>query len=361
MLDLTSALYLGFRHASRSLRPWARLTTGVPAALAEAPAAGALASRLAELQGCERAVLASSTLHLFWDLFGMLAQDRIAVLLDARAYPIAGWGVERAAGRGTPVRRFPHHDTWALQRLLARLPTHLRPIVVTDGVCTCCGVPTPLAEYGALVHRTGGWLVVDDTQALGIFGHSPGPDAPYGRGGGGSLRHSHSNRANVILVSSLAKGFGVPLATLSGSHKMVRRFIRQSETRVHCSPPSLAEIHAAERALGLNAQCGDALRSTLAKRVRFFRRRLANAGLGADGALFPVQTVRLSPDLDAGRVYRHLCRRGVKGVLRRGEDGRRPRISFLITAQHRSDELDEAVMALTAAIKARPTRWPAGA
>ena len=35
VLDFTSASYLGLRHPRRTLRPWPRLTTGVPAALAE--------------------------------------------------------------------------------------------------------------------------------------------------------------------------------------------------------------------------------------------------------------------------------------------------------------------------------------
>ena len=41
MLDFTSALYLGLRHGSGSLRPWSALTTGVPAARpVDAAAAG---------------------------------------------------------------------------------------------------------------------------------------------------------------------------------------------------------------------------------------------------------------------------------------------------------------------------------
>jgi len=39
VLDFTSALYLGLRHPSGSLRPWARFTLGVPAALAAPPEA----------------------------------------------------------------------------------------------------------------------------------------------------------------------------------------------------------------------------------------------------------------------------------------------------------------------------------
>src|SRR5262245_51588111 len=115
MLDFTSALYLGMRHGSRSLEPWDQLTTGRPAALVSPPGARQVSQALAVLQGCESGTLATSTLHLFWDLFGMLAGERVAIYPDAGIYPISQWGVERAAARGAPVRKFPHHDAEALR------------------------------------------------------------------------------------------------------------------------------------------------------------------------------------------------------------------------------------------------------
>lgn len=136
MFDFTSALYLGMRHESWTLRPWAQLTTGRPAALGAPPGACEVATQLAALQGCRRATLAPSTLHLFWDLFGVLARERVAVYLDAGVYPIARWGVERAAARGVLVRSFVHYDPEALQRQLAQdARRRLRPPVVADGFC----------------------------------------------------------------------------------------------------------------------------------------------------------------------------------------------------------------------------------
>ena len=79
MLDFTSALYLGLRHPTGSLRPWAQLTSGRPAALATPANQAGVAQALARLQGCEMATLSSSTLHLFWDLFGVLAGGRVAI------------------------------------------------------------------------------------------------------------------------------------------------------------------------------------------------------------------------------------------------------------------------------------------
>ena len=39
---------------------------------------------------------------------------------------------------------------------------------------------------------------------------------------------------------------------LAGSDAMVRTFEARSEARMHTSPPSLAAIHAAQRALAIN-------------------------------------------------------------------------------------------------------------
>ncbi len=115
MLDFTSVLYLGFRHAHSTLRPWAQLTTGRPAALEPAPEAERVAQDLARLLRCERAVLAPSTLHLYWDLFDVLARDRIAIYADAGAYPIARWGIERAAAKGVRTATFQMHDPAVLE------------------------------------------------------------------------------------------------------------------------------------------------------------------------------------------------------------------------------------------------------
>lgn len=351
MLDFTSSLYLGMWHAAWTLRPWAQLTTGKPATLETGRDAQVVARQLARLVGCESATLAASTLHVFWDLFAMLSQSGIAIYLEAGAYPIAQWGVERAAARGVPVIRFDHKDVHALRQALAETPHgNRRPVIVTDGVCTCCGCAAPIAAYHEIVHAQKGWLVVDDTQALGLMGHSHGPEAPYGRGGGGSLQRSGVQCGEVIVVNSLAKALGVPVAMLAGSNAFVGAFEAHSHTRLHCSPPSAAEIHAAQRALALNASQGDHLRRQLAERVRTFRRRLAMAGLRANGGLFPMQTVVLPPDADGGNVYQRLLEQGIQTILHADKGRRAARISFLLTIRHRADEIERAVHVLAEAI-----------
>jgi 8-amino-7-oxononanoate synthase len=349
MLDFTSALYLGMRHPSRALRPWAQLTAGRPAALCERSEQTAAAAALASLVGCEAAQMGASTLHLFWDLGGMLSRDSV-IYLDAGTYAVGRWGAQRAAARGISVKLFPHYDPAALERMMAGAPARrrraARPVVVADGFCPGCGVPAPVAAYARLVGQRGGLLVLDDTQALGVLGHGPCNQAPLGRGGGGSLRYHGLADPHVVLISSLAKAFGAPLAVLAGSTAMVRGFAARSETRLHASPPSVAALHAAQHALAVNRAQGDRLRQHLAQLTRALRSRLAASGHRCSGGAFPVQTLKHIGGTDAESIYRALLAQGVRTVLHRARAGAEARISFLLTARHAMDDIERAARAV---------------
>lgn len=344
MLDFTSALYLGFWHAHPSLPPWPRLTTGAPAALTDPPGAAEVAARLARLQGCETGVLGTSTLHVFWDVFGWLGRDDAAIYVDAGAYPIARWATLQAAVRGVPVRHFPHRDVAALRRLVEAEPRR-RPIVLADGVCICCGTSAPLRDYLAVIRPRGGLLVLDDTQALGVLGETPTRVDPYGCGGGGSLRYTGLQGPDVVVVASLAKALGVPIAGLAGSGEMVERFKAASQTRVHCSPPSVAHIHAARHALDLNEQAGDAARRRLAERIALLRHRLGAHGLRPSGGMFPVQSLPPLPTAAARETHARLLAAGVRTLVRGGaaDTGH---VTFVLTARHRRDAIERAVATL---------------
>ena len=358
MLDFSSALYLGLHHPSRALRPWTRLSTGKPSALDTPAEPRRVARKLAQLVGCEQAVLGPSTLHLFWDIFGVLAHNRIAVCLDAGAYPIARWGAQRAAALGKPLHLFRHHDPERLGQLLRQaVMRRMRPVVVADGFCPGCGRPAPLQAYLQLVQALGGVLVLDDTQALGVLGQAANTAAPYGTGGGGILRWSGIEHPAVVIISSLAKGLGVPVAMLAGRRKWVQVFVDKSETRQHCSPPSAAVISAAEHALLINEQRGDQLRQNLALRVRQFRQGLVALNIRANGGWFPLQTLRTVSGISAPALHSKLSDHGVRTVLHHARQNQRPALSFLLNARQQSRDIEHALQALQQSlVRPRPVR-----
>ena len=311
----------------------------------EPPDAEAVAGELARLQGSEAATLLPSTLA---SVLGSVPRARSQA--DRRScampslYPIARWGVERAAALGTPVHAFAHHDAAALARIVDRLArAKLRPIIVADGYCPSCGAPAPIRAYAEMARRAGGYLVLDDTQALGILGESPTRANPYGTGGGGSLRWHGVFGPHIIVGSSLAKGFGAPLAALSGSRALIDRFRERSETRLHSSPPSVAAIHAAQRALRLNRRHGETLRRRLLDLVRRLRHRLIAAGLTPVARLpFPVQSFRAERSPPVAHVLRWLLRHGVRALLTKGCRAVAARLTFLVTARHGLADIDVA-------------------
>ncbi|HEY0555674.1 MAG TPA: aminotransferase class I/II-fold pyridoxal phosphate-dependent enzyme [Thermoanaerobaculia bacterium] len=308
MAGFASALYLGLSHGSAELRPWRRLTAGAPAAIVPPAGSRPVARQLAALLGTEAATLGVSTLHLFWDLGGQLRRRPVCILADEHLYPVGRWGIERAAAAGVPAAAFRHHDPESLRRRLeAQASRRLPPLVITDGLCPDCGRVPPLDRYLELVEEHGGRLLVDDSQALGLLGRNPQPGRPYGTGGGGSPAFRGISSPRLLLLSSLAKGFGAPLAVLAGSAAAVRSFDQESETLIYSSPPSVASIRAAEAALSINRERGDRLRARLAERVVRFRTGLKKIGWIASGGLSPVQNLEIPAgvdplDLDRQRV-----------------------------------------------------------
>ena len=346
MLDLTSSLYLGLRHNISAGPGKMPLTTGVPAALAEAPGAATVADALARLAGLTSATLAPSTLHAFWDLFPALGAR--AIYVDAGTYPIGRWGAERARCGGASVRTFGHHDPAALRRAVTSNGGH-RPVILTDGMCPGCGQAAPVGDYLAVADRFAGSVVVDDTQALGVLG-TPAPGHPYGVGGGGIARWAGLSGPRLVVVASLAKGFGVPVAVVAGRRPLVRRYEARAETRVHCSPPSNAHLSAAAHALSCNASRGDELRDHLGRLVTRFRTLLGRRGVRLTPGLFPVQTIRTPPERDIRAVHRHLGELGVGAVLHAPRCGQGLALSFIITAAHREGDIDRAVRAISTAL-----------
>ncbi len=207
-----------------------------------------------------------------------------------------------------------------------------------------------MRRYLGALRPLGGLLVIDDTQALGVFGRDVAQHPPYGRGGGGSLRVARLTSPDVLIVSSLAKAFGVPVAVIAGPGSLVDRYERRSETRIHCSPPSLAHIRAAEHALEVNLRQGEQRRARLAALVRRLQDGVGTLGHRIGPAQFPVQALEPIEGVPPAMLHRRLLDLRVRAVLHRPACRPVPTCTFLITASHTPGQVDRLLAALDRAL-----------
>jgi 8-amino-7-oxononanoate synthase len=307
---------------------------------------------LARLMGCEAAVLAPSTLHLFTDLFGHVKPGGTAIYVDRGSYAIARWCLDRASVRGIPLSFFRHFDPSDLLRSLdSPIRRGLRPLVLTDGLCMESGRVAPLDRYLNILRPRNGWLVVDDTQALGLLGGRPAEHGPYGRGGGGSLRWHGITGERVVTVSSLAKSFGVPIAVLGSDRATVGAFRKFDGTRMHCSPPVVPTLLAARQALRQNRLWGETRRLRLAALVARLRLGLDRLGLAATGGPFPVQGIRGLAPLSVVSVQCRLRDAGILTLLRQPHPQAPPELTIAVTAGLDPSDIDRLLDALARAVR----------
>jgi 8-amino-7-oxononanoate synthase len=342
--DFRESRYLGLRHPSGAITGWSALTTGLPAALGLPRLHRRVAADLAALQDQPAALLARSTLHGFIDVICAVRAPGTVILADARVYPTMRLAV---AAAGMSCEFFRHHDAADLTERLRRQGPRARPLVLTDGVCPACGRVAPLAAYRHAAAARGGLLAIDDTQGLGLLGAAPDPVMPYGHGGGGSLRWAGIGGGHTLSVSSLAKGFGAPLAVVAGDARLVSLVARNGPLQVHASPASAADVGAAEAALHINTQAGEQLRARLLRLVRRLRRGLARLGMPlAAASCLPVQSVGPLPRALALRLADRLARCGIRTVLQRPEAGPGLLLTWVITARHRDGDIARALAVL---------------
>jgi 8-amino-7-oxononanoate synthase len=354
VLDLTSSLYLGIVHPSRDLPSWDSLTAGKPAALAELPAAGQITQRIGRLINMPSVRLWTSTLHAFVDLSAVLSAKypEASIAIDSQAYPIGCLGLASAPGRsGRNFRRLLHYDVPAARRWAAgERAQHRAPVLLVDGWCPGCGRVAPLSGLAAAVSKHGGLLVVDDTQAIGLLGAGPDARHPWGLGGGGSFVHRGSP-AGTVIVASLAKAFGVPLAVVAGSTELVASTWHHGPTILHSSPPAVPVGLAATRALAINDRMGDQLRQRLLSLVDRLHRCLAGFGIAIDSKRFPVARVPLPSTAAAAGVVRALETAGIRTVALAPSCLGRPAVGLALHAGLRPADIERISEALSVALR----------
>ena len=136
-----------------------------------------LERRLAEWVETERALVFSTGYQVnLGTISAMVGRDDF-VITDKEDHASIIDGCRLSYGA---MKRFPHNDLDALDRVLASLPASSGKLVVVDGVFSMGGDIAPLPDLIPICRKHEARLMVDDAHSMGVLGGGKGTAADFG-------------------------------------------------------------------------------------------------------------------------------------------------------------------------------------
>ena len=251
--------------------------------------------------------------------------------IDAHAHHAL---VDAARMLDCPVKKFPHRDPAALQKLLAGCGRSARPVILTDGVFWQDGAVAPLRDYLKVLPRQG-MILVDDAHGAGVVGQT----------GKGTPEHEGVSRERIIQCATLSKAFGAFGGVVLSSRAIRERIMAGSRSFVGTTPlppPLAGAALASVKILSRDT----ARRKRLFANLSWLRHRLRAAGW--EVAETPGAVVRL-PDLSetaAARLKHRLLAAGIYPPFMK-YGAARATFRFVISSEHTRAHLQTLATVLT--------------
>ena len=236
------------------------------------------------------------------------------------------------------VRRYPHGDVAALERMLAGTSGH--KLVVTDGVFSMDGDVAPLGDLARVCKRHDALLVVDDAHGFGVLG-------PRGQGSVAGLGLTQDEVP--VLIGTLGKAAGTSGAFAAGSELLMDYLVQKARTYIYTTamPPALAVATCASIDL---IEAGDDRRRHLQKLIGTFRKQVRAMGYELMDSDTPIQPIMVGDNNTALNLSRALEQQGVLVTAIRPPTvpAGQARLRVTFSAAHSLDDLDCLLKALAA-------------
>ncbi|MEJ7583000.1 MAG: pyridoxal phosphate-dependent aminotransferase family protein [Acidimicrobiales bacterium] len=158
---------------------------------------------------------------------------------------------------------FRHGNLDDLEAKLARLADRSSRIIAVDGVYSMSGSYADLPALVRIAERHDAVIYVDDAHGFGILGEHPGPDAPFGSGGGGIMRYADVDRSRIVYVAGMSKAFSSMAAFVGCRDDEERHQFETASTMIFSGPIPVASLASAIAGLGVNEREGDQRRARL--------------------------------------------------------------------------------------------------
>ncbi|MDH7803942.1 MULTISPECIES: 8-amino-7-oxononanoate synthase [unclassified Rhizobium] len=249
-VDFTSNDYLGLADAPRLKAAInAAIERGVPVGAGGSrllrgnhPEHEALEAEAAAFFGAEKTIYFGSGFAANVALFSTLPLRDDLVLHDELIHASVHDGI--AAGKAKAVA-VPHNQVEAFEREInhwRQAGGKGRPWIAVESLYSMDGDYAPLAALSDLAEKHGGFLVVDEAHATGVFG-------PGGRG----LAAELEGRGNVVALHTCGKALGLSGALLSLPAVLANYLINRARGFIYSTAPSPLMAAAVREALRIVA------------------------------------------------------------------------------------------------------------
>jgi len=165
-----------------------------------------LERRLAEWVGTERALVFSTGYQVNVGTISALVGRDDYVITDKEDHASIVDGCKLSYGT---MRRYPHNDLEALERVLGSLPATSGKLVVVDGVFSMGGDIAPLPDLVRICREYDARLMVDDAHSIGVLGGGRGTAADFGLTEGVDLIMGTFSKSFASLGGFIAGDAGV--------------------------------------------------------------------------------------------------------------------------------------------------------
>jgi 7-keto-8-aminopelargonate synthetase-like enzyme len=285
-----------------------------------------LEKELAEFFGAGSALLVSSGYVTNLAVAQALAGEFSHALIDERSH---GCLADGAAFLGARVIRFKHREVGSIVRVVSRLGTGTRPILLTDGMFSRDGSVAPLRAYRKALPRRA-WMLVDDAHGAGILG----------KAGQGAVEFEGVGRRQLIQTITLSKAFGTYGGAILCPRPVKEKIISHSGLFIGNTPLPLPLANAALAALNI-FKSDHRLRRRLKQNTDYFKGRLREAGLPLLDNPGPIIPVIPDRRRETEALKRRLLAAGIFPALTRYPGGpKEGYFRFVISSEHTRNQLD---------------------
>ena len=261
------------------------------------------------------------------DRGGLIIADRLC-----HASLIDGCRLSRA-----DFRVFRHGDCAHLETLLRRRVSYRSTLIITEGLFSMDGDLAPLSDLVELAERYDAMLYVDDAHGTGIMGAT----------GRGTIEQFDLEGRIPFHMGTLSKALGSYGAYVVGSNDCVQYLLNVARPFIFTTalPPAIAA--AASAAITVIEQEPERRARLWANRHYLFN-GLQNQGFRLTPTVSPILPVLIGDAAKASAFADRLLAHGVYATAIRPPTvpDDTSRIRFTVTAQHTTDQLDEALQAV---------------